>query len=363
MKRRTHLKLMLSASAGAAILPAPLPAFGKPEKKLGVAIVGLGRYGGMEVAPALARSEHCYLAGVVTGTPEKALKFKQEYQLKGANIYNYERFDELINNPSIDIVYITLPNFMHAEYTIRAFEAGKHVICEKPMALNAEECEAMLKARDIAGKKLQIGYRLYHEVNHLQVRDIGKNEKMGKVKMMQAGLGFRMGRKDSWRIDPEKGGGGAIMDLGVYCIQACRRTVDQLPVSVTAQGYVDEKELYRGVYESVFFQMEFPSGAIANCHTSYSSFVDRFHLACKDGWLDMHRCFSAQSQLGIISNQEYKSIPTPHHQTIAQMDAFAINIKNETPVEASGEEGLIDLQIIAAIKEAIESGNKISVKY
>ena len=120
-------------------------------KKLGVALVGLGTYAAGQLAPALQQTVHCYLAGIVTGTPSKAAAWKEKYNIPDKNIYSYDNFDTIKDNPDIDIVYVVLPNSMHAAYTIRAAQAGKHVICEKPMALTVADCDAMIAACKKAG--------------------------------------------------------------------------------------------------------------------------------------------------------------------------------------------------------------------
>ena len=113
-------------------------------KKLGVALVGLGTYSTYELAPSLMETEHCYLAAIVTGTPDKEKIWSEKYNIPKTHIYNYENFDRISNNKDVDVVYVVLPNSMHAEYCIRAAHAGKHVICEKPMAVNVEECDAII---------------------------------------------------------------------------------------------------------------------------------------------------------------------------------------------------------------------------
>src|SRR5438876_11739072 len=132
----------------------------KAKNKLGIALVGLGKYSSGQLAPALQETEQCYLAGIVTGNPEKAKKWSKKYEIAEKNIYNYQSFDSISDNPDIDIVYIVLPTSMQAEYVIRAAKAGKHVICEKPMAITVEECNLMITACKEANKMLSIGYRL-----------------------------------------------------------------------------------------------------------------------------------------------------------------------------------------------------------
>ena len=362
MDRRKAIKSAAALTLGAALISALKPQ--KINGKLGVALVGLGNYATNQLRPALEKTEHCYLAGIVTGTPQKAIDWSAQCNIPQKNIYNYETFDRIKDNPDIDIVYIVLPNFMHAEYTIRALQAGKHVICEKPMGMNSRECKEMIAAAKKAGKLLQVGYRLYHEPHHLAAHSTGTTKKWGNAVVMESSLGFRMAIPGIWRLDKDKGGGGAIMDLGVYCIQAARRFTGTLPVSVLAQGYNTNPELFRGIYETVTFQLQFPAGAICNATTSYSAYVDRFHAACEKGWLTLKPSFNAGQKVVINASED---IPVKHpvrqYQQIAQMDAFAGNIKNNSPVAASGEEGLIDLQIIEAIKKSIETGRRTSIDY
>ncbi len=135
----TRRKFVKTLGAGSALLMLPaIPTFSEPlfsgDKKLGVALVGLGNYATHELAPALQETSLCYLSGVVTGTPAKAERWKSQYDIPGRNIYNYENFDKIIDNESIDVVYVVLPNSMHRDFVIRAAKAGKHVFCEKPMA-------------------------------------------------------------------------------------------------------------------------------------------------------------------------------------------------------------------------------------
>jgi len=365
MKRRTALQL-ISASSISTVLPLNATCQSSNKEKLGVALVGLGNYATRQLAPALKQTKNCQLTGIVTGTREKAEKWQLEHRIRKENIYSYDNFDEIAKNDAIDIVYIVLPNFMHAEYTIRALEAGKHVICEKPMAMNVEECKAMLAAQKKAGKLLQIGYRLYYEPVHLGVKSVGEKQVLGKVKMIESSLGFRMARVGSWRIELKKGGGGAIMDLGVYCIQAARRMVGELPKTVFARGYEGDKALFKDIYESMYFQMEFPNGSISNSSTSFNAYVDRFHTACEKGWLELKPSFTAgqKPKLSINTGVELTfEEQTYEYQQVAQMDAFALNIKNNTLVTASGEEGLLDLQIIDAIKKSAEKGHVVDVDY
>ncbi|NBP69848.1 MAG: gfo/Idh/MocA family oxidoreductase, partial [Cytophagia bacterium] len=152
------------------------------EGKLGIALVGLGSYAEGQLAPALLQTEHCYLAGIVTGTPAKVKPWQERYGIADKNVYSYENFDSIANNKDIDIVYVVLPNAMHAEFVIRAAQAGKHVICEKPMATTVEDCDRMIQACAKAKVQLSIGYRLHFDPYHLELTKLVKDNAIGKLK-------------------------------------------------------------------------------------------------------------------------------------------------------------------------------------
>src|ERR1700748_915260 len=151
----------------------------RPAKKLGIALVGLGYYAMEQIAPALQHCENCYLAGLVTGTPAKAVKYGAQYNIPQKNIYNYQNFDEIASNPDIDIVYVVLPVFLHKEYTIRAAKAGKHVLWETPMALSVAECDEMISACKQANRLLSIGYRLHFEPFNKEMMRLGQKKVYG----------------------------------------------------------------------------------------------------------------------------------------------------------------------------------------
>ncbi len=362
MTTRRDFLQQLTLGAGAILSQPDFNFTPKTNNKLGVALVGLGNYSNIQIAPALQETEWCRLAGIVTGSPEKIPVWCEKYDIPKQNVYNYENFDSIKNNPDIDIVYVVLPNSMHAEYTIRAAKAGKHVICEKPMALNVKECEQMIKACKEAKVMLSVGYRLYFEPHHLEVRRLGTQKVFGSVKMIETGLGYAMADPSSWRLNKDLGGGGAIMDLGVYCIMGIRRTLGELPIAVTAQGYNTDKQLFKGIYEMMMFQMEFPSGAVSNSTTTYTSFMDKLYATTSSKWFGLQPSFTARGATGTFSDGKI-DFKTPSYQQIKQLGAFAQNIINKTQPLASGEEGLIDMKIIEAIKRSADTGRKIKIMW
>src|SRR5690606_12232494 len=224
--------------------PSGLPASGGG--KLGVALVGLGKYSTEQLAPALLETEYCRLAGIVTGTPEKTKQWVEKYSLDENGVYDYQNFDSIANNPDIDIVYVVLPNALHAEFVIRAAQAGKHVICEKPMGLSVEECEDMIRACQDADRLLSIGYRLHFEPHSLEMARLGREEVFGSVRKITAADEIPI-EENVWRLDKEMAGGGPVMDVGIYCVQGAVYTVGKSPIAVTAvEGKKTDPEKFRG---------------------------------------------------------------------------------------------------------------------
>ncbi len=328
------------------------------QKKLGIALVGLGGYSEGELAPSLKETQHCYLAGIVTGTPEKAEKWKKQYDIPEKNIYNYQNFDSIKDNPDIDIVYVVLPNSMHAEYSIRAAKAGKHVICEKPMAVTVEECENMIAASREAGKMLSIGYRLHFDPFHLEMMRLGQKKVYGPINKIKADNG--MDGTSGWRLDKKLAGGGPLMDLGVYCIQGARYTTGLEPIAVTAQeGPKTNKEMFKDIEETIFWQMEFPEGIKAECMCSYSKGTNLLRAEAEKGWFELSPTYAYRGLKGKTSEGEMNFEGV--NQQARQMDDFALAIKDKRPTPVPGEMGLQDVKIIKAIYKAMETGKRVEV--
>ena len=330
-------------------------------KKLGIALAGLGTYAAGQLAPALLQTEHCYLAGIVTGTPAKISIWKEKYNIPDKNIYNYENFDDIKDNPDIDIVYIVLPNSMHAEYTIRAAQASKHVICEKPMALTVADCDKMIAACKKAGKFLSIGYRLHFDPYHLDLIRMGTQKEYGEIKKIVAEF-LQPSIKGEWRLDKKYSGGGPLMDLGIYCLQGVCYATGMEPVAVTAQTFpVSDKEKFIDIEETLDWQMEMPNGMIAECRTSYSGSANTIRVEAEKGWLELDPAFYYAGLKGRTSNGEIIEYGALSQQAM-QMDGIAQSIKNNEQSIVPGEMGRRDVKIIEAIYKAMHTGKRVGIK-
>jgi len=350
----------LSMGVGAlALTSSPFgPAFGTGKRKrLGIALVGLGAYSSGQLAPALQQTKNCYLAGIVTGSPAKAITWSAKYKIPERNIYNYENFDAIKNNPEIDIVYVVLPISMHKDFTIRAALANKHVICEKPMALNTAECKEMIRACKKAGKMLSIGYRLHFEPYNQEMMRLGQKQVFGKVKAIEAANGFVYGGEpNAWRLKKSLAGGGGLMDMGIYAIQGARYILGEEPSFVKATEQKTKPELFKEVDETVFWELEFPSGAISKGQSSYNANLNYLKASAENGEFELTSAYRYGGVKGRTSKGEMNF--TQVNQQALQMDDFAYCILNNKPTRVPGEEGLKDMMVIDAIYRSIKSGNK-----
>jgi glucose-fructose oxidoreductase len=371
--RRDALKNMALGSGLALIAPTTLLACaqkGNQEQqaetnevkkdKIGVALVGLGYYSTDILAPALQKTSNCYLAGIVTGTPSKADTWKEKYSIPEENVYNYENFDSIKDNPNIDAIYIVLPPSMHEEYVIRAANAGKHVWCEKPMAVTAQECQNMIDACNRHGVKLSIGYRLHHEPNTQEYRSIIDEKKIGAVKSLQCASGYRENRTDHWKQKKEMGG-GVIYDMGVYSIQGARCGSGMEPIAVvSAKTTSTRPDIYKdGLADVVEATLEFPGGVMAEIKTSFAENTNFLTVDCEDGKLEMEP-FSAYA--GVKGKSPLGEINHPYEvpmQQAMQMDNDALAILEDKPVLVPGEDGLRDIRIVEAILKSAETGEKV----
>lgn len=339
-------------------------ALGAP-RKIGYAVVGLGYYATKQIMPNFANCEHSRLVALVSGTPAKLEQYGAEYGIPTTHRYSYADFDRIRDNPDIDAVYIVLPNSLHAEYTIRAAQAGKHVMCEKPMAVSVAECQAMIAACRKAGRKLMIGYRSRFEPYNRLAIELARGGYVGPTQLITAEHGFPI-QPGQWRLDRPLSGGGSMMDIGIYSLNAARYLTGEEPVSVSAVESTDRSDpRFRTVEDRVTFALTFPSGIIANCVSSYSSAHNGYRVTGTKGWIELEPATPYVGQAMTIrkDNQtQPRLLPTPAmNQFAGQLDHLAECVINGTDPIVPGEEGLRDVRLIEAIYRSAAEGRKVSL--
>ena len=266
-------------------------------------------------------------------------------------------FDSIADNEDIDVVYVVLPNSMHAEFSIRAAKAGKHVICEKPMAMNVAECDAIINACKEAGVKLGMGYRLHSEPYTNEVKRFVREKTFGKINYITADAAYRsMGSPNQWRLDKKLSGGGALVNMGVYAIQSLIYGTGENPISVSAQEFSTRPNYFKDTDETITAQFEFPSGAVGNMMTSHNVRANRLFASCDRGWYELDPASTYIPLAGRTSSGELNF--KQESQQKLQMDDFAQHILYDTPNKAPGEMGKRDMMIVEAIYKSIAAGGK-----
>ncbi len=323
------------------------------EKKIGYAVIGLGRIAG-HFMPGAGLTSNSQITALVSGHRDKADRIAAQYGIPATSIYSYENFDSITDNKSVDAVYVALPNSMHAEYTIRAAKAGKHVLCEKPMATNVADCKAMIAACKAANVKLMIAYRCHYEPTNLRAIKLIRDGALGQVQAIESSFGFNISPGE-WRINKKLAGGGPLFDVGIYSLNACRYLTGEEPQSISAYASViDQDGRFNEVEENVSWTMKFPSGIVASCATTYGANMDGyFRVYGSKGWLEVDHAFvyeglHLRADYSGTQLDELNPAKDPSHFT-AEADHFSRCIQQNQQPQSPGEEGLRDMQCIAEI--------------
>jgi predicted dehydrogenase len=324
-----------------------------PQKKTGYAVIGLGRIAG-HFLPAAGATANSRITALVSGHRDKADRIAAQYNIPSTCIYNYENFDEIAHNPAVDAVYVALPNSMHAEYTIRAAKAGKHVLCEKPMSTNVAEAEAMIAACKSANVKLMIAYRCHYEPTNLKAIRMIRDGNLGQVQAIESPFGFNISPGE-WRLSKKMAGGGPLFDVGIYSLNACRYLTGEEPEHISAYASViDHDGRFKEVEENVAWTMRLPSGIVASCTTTYgANMAGYYRVYGSKGWLQVDQAFVYE---GLRLRADYQGTQidelnparAPSH-FVAEADHFSHCVQNNLEPESPGEEGLRDMKYITEI--------------
>ena len=305
-------------------------------RKLGLALCGLGNYARGQLGPALKLTQHCHLTGVITGSKEKGAQWSKEYGFPEKNIYHYDTMQQTADNPDIDIVYVVTPNALHAPHTIAAAKA--------------------------ANVRLSIGYRLHFEPNTQELKRLAKDQDFGVFMKMSGGTGFRMARQ-VWRAEHKLSGGGPLMDMGIYSVQAaCMAAGDARCVAVTAKEHPKTRpEIFSDVEEGLDYSLEFSNGAKAELVTTYAANIGKFRAEGDKGWIALEPAHSYRGIKAVTSKGPLEVRKIESQQAV-QMDDFALCVREKRESIVGGAMGRRDMLIVDAIYEAAKTAQRTRVK-
>lgn len=342
-----------------------------PDKRVGYAVVGLGKLALGEVLPAFGAAKLAKPVALVSGHPEKAKRVAAQYGISDSSIYNYDDYDRISDNPEIQCVYIALPNSMHAEFTIRAALAGKHVLCEKPMAMNTLECEQMIKTCQEKNCKLMIAYRIQYEPFNQLMRQWLQQKELGQVKTILSENSQNISDPNVWRLKKSLSGSGAMADIGIYCLNTSRFLVGEEPVEIMANVYSTPGDpRFREVEESVFWTMRFPSGITAQCSCSFGQYLNRRYRVIGDqAWAELNPSFSYRGLRLFKADTPENGDEVVQEIRLQEKDQFALELDHmaecileDKQPATPGEEGLTDHKLMEKIFASAEQGRLLKLE-
>jgi len=349
---------------------APPPNPDVPGQRVGFAVVGLGRLALQNILPAFAQSKHARLTGLVSGDSEKMRVIAAQYGVPKEACYSYEEMARLRNNASIQVVYVVLPNALHRDAVIQAARAGKHVLCEKPMATGPEEAREMIAACREAARKLMIAYRCQYEVNNVELAKRARSGELGDIQFIDAINSQNQGDPTQWRQIKKLAGGGSLPDVGLYCLNTARALLGEEPSEVIASIHSPEHDpRFREVESTVSFILRFPSGILANCASSYSAHEQRnFRVLGSKAAAEITNAFAYEGQKLHMSRRDAQAEAKVElnlgvkNQFSLEMDHMALCVRNNVEPRTPGEEGLQDQILMSAIYQSAQTGQPISLK-
>jgi glucose-fructose oxidoreductase len=360
LSKRRFLQYISAATALGTLSPhSLLHASRFSGRKIGVALLGLGGYSNGLLAPALQTTHFCKLSGLITGTPSKLPSWQARYGIPDTHVYTYDEMDKLANNPDIDVVYVVTPTSTHLKFAKAAADAGKHVWCEKPMAMTVTECEEMAQHCRKNGVRLSLGYRMMHEPNTRYLRQYANTRPFGNMASVisEAGYAGNGQAPDNWRMKKAMGG-GALYDMGVYPINGARFMTMMEPIAVTARHEKSHPHIFTEVDETTYLDLEFANGLVAKCATSVVKNMNRLRVECQNGW---YQLAPMQGYSG-VTGSDSKGLALPPmvgSQQALQMDNDALALLGNGPFLTRPDDGMHDIHIVQSAFESAKTGKRV----
>jgi predicted dehydrogenase len=322
-------------------------------KRIGYAVVGMGSIAEISVLPAFRNNKKSELMALVSHDKSRAQELGAKFGVK--HCYAYENYDECLSQPGVDAVFITSVNDAHAEQAIRAAKAGKHVLCEKPMATSVEDCRRMVEACRANSVRLMIAYRKYFEPGSVALKKLASTGKLGRLRHMFSSYTEFVdpGKAKTWQLNQKLAGGGSLMDIGIYCVNAMRWVAGSAPIDATAYSWNDAPKRFSEVEDNIAFRLTHPDGLVCQGTSSYSSMAASFlQVHGEEGWAALNPAFAFEEERRLFGkirgrwfDQKFKVID----EFTLELNAFAESIHAGRDPEPDGMEGLRDLATIEAI--------------
>ena len=336
-------------------------------KKVGFAVVGLGAIAKTSVLPCFARSKKAALVALVGRDKKQASRLARKY--RAAKVYGAAEFSACLANPAVAAVYVATPPGEHADLVVRAANAGKHVLCEKPLAANIEQSARMVEACRQNGVLLMTAYRKHFEPSCLCLKQLIQNGDLGRIDVIHTAFSERHlpGVSIPWLLDSKMAGGGPLTDLGVYCVNTTRWLMEVDPVSVMAQTWAHDTVRFWDVEEGISFRLEFPNGVVVQGSATYSAAISSFiFVQGTKGWVSLLPAFPFDEErrmTGKIGKRWFERKFKIIDEFVREVDAFAYAIQHKRDTAPDGVQGHRDMIILNAIYESARKQQPIVIRY
>jgi predicted dehydrogenase len=337
------------------------------DKKVGFAVVGLGTIAQGFVLPSFAKCKSAKLVAVVSRDKDKATRVARKFKADAS--YSNEEYAACLANPEIDAVFIATPNGLHESFTVQAAQAGKHVLCEKPLAATAEQAARMVEACRRNRVLLMTAYRKYFEPSTLYLKQLIQNGDLGRIDVIHTAFSefYSPGHSLPWLVDSHLAGGGPLMDLGVYCVNTTRWLVEEDPVEVSGETWVRDTVTFWDVEEGVSFRLQFPSGLVVHGSSSYGAVLSSFiYVQGTKGWASLTPAFpfdEVRQLTGKIGKRAMEQKFAIVDEFGMEINEFASAIQNRRPVESDGVQGHRDMVILESIYNSARKGRPLVINY
>jgi predicted dehydrogenase len=338
-------------------------------KRVGYAVVGVGSISQVAVLPAFAHSKKARLVAVVSGDKKKARKFADQF--KASQAFAYEELATCLRNPAVEAVYIATPPGEHEKYAVAAAKAGKHVLCEKPLAATVKQARSMVETCRRNKVQFMTAYRKYFEPSSVTLKNMISKGELGRIDVIHtlfSELRPFGDQSPSWLFSRKLCGGGPLTDLGVYCLNTCRWLVDEDPIAASgAVRWVRDRRRYKEVEEGIAFRLDFRSGLVLQGTAAYSAAFSSFvHVHGEKGWAELAPAFAFEEERrlsGKIAGRWFAKTFKPIDEFALELDYFSECIRKDRKPKPDGEQGLRDIIIIDAIYRAAKKGGTVKIKY
>lgn len=327
------------------------------------AVVGAGHIAQSAVLPAFEHAQRdCALSAIFSSDPVKRRRLAREYDVE--HVLDYEDFEDACADDLFDAVYICLPNSMHFDCAMRAFENDLHVLCEKPLATTSQECREMIRAARRRDLRLMTAYRLHFEPANLEAIRLAHSGKIGDLRYYNASFSMQV-NPGNIRLDASLGG-GPLFDIGIYCINAARYIFRDEPTEVIAMAERGDDPRFAEINETVSAVLRFPGARLASFTCSFGAAdAGYYHVVGTKGDICLDPAFEYQGRLGLWATIDGKTTHREfrrHDQFAPELVYFAQCVRDGTEPEPGGPEGMIDVRIIEAIGESLRTGRAIPLR-